>query len=76
MARLIAGASIVSTAGDTPPKDIYPSEGIPETEVQGTPSVIRSQPDKSLSKPAAPMASKKRYAAVKLHLIALHMRPL
>ena len=65
----------MSTAGDTPLKEsILPRES--RNRVQGRPSVIRSQPEKSLSKPAVPMARRERYAAVKLHLIALHMRPL
>ena len=72
MARLIAGASIMSTAGDTPLKEfILPRES--RNTVQGRPSVIRSQPEKSPSKPPVPRARRKRYAAVKLHLIALHM---
>ena len=45
MARLIAGASIVSTTGETPlMESIFPSES--RNRVQGRPSVIRSNPEK------------------------------
>ena len=79
MAKLIAGASIASTAGDTPPKGSNLPTG-PINKVQGIPSGIRNMPESgSRSAPSHPQvstASRKSasvYAAAKLHLIALHI---
>ena len=79
MAKLIAGASIASTAGDTPPNGSnLPTD--PMNKVQGIPSGIRNMPESGSrsapSHPQVPTASRKSasaYAAAKLHLIALHI---
>ena len=73
MAKLIAGASIASTAGDTAPNGSnLPTD--PMNKVQGNmpESGSRSAP----SPPQVSTASRKSasaYAAAKLHLIALHV---
>ena len=79
MAKLIAGESIASTAGDTPPNGSnLPTD--PMNKVQGIPSGIRNMPESGSrsapSHPQVPTASRKSasaYAAAKLHLIALHI---
>ena len=54
MAKLIAGASIASTAGDTPPNGSnLPTD--PMNKVQGIPSGIRNMPESgSRSAPSHP----------------------
>ena len=54
MAKLIAGASIASTAGDTPPNGSnLPTD--PMNKVQGIPSGIRNMPESgSRSPPRCP----------------------